>query len=93
MITKGIWIAEKPKDSNGFYTVYTEDDSIQLSIATIWDGGTGNAEDNARLIAASKDLLEACKGMIAHLGPNGYIPGCGEPKTRAVREAIAKATN
>ena len=38
-------------------------------------------------------LLAACKGMIAHLGPNGYIPSCGEPKTRAVREAIAKAEN
>ncbi|KKN51764.1 hypothetical protein LCGC14_0619410 [marine sediment metagenome] len=64
---------------------------IWLSVEGLIPQGKANAEYIVTACNAFPDLLAACKGVIAHLGPNGYIPGCGEPKTRAVREAIAAA--
>lgn len=48
-------------------------------------------EANARLRSDATDLLEVCKAFIKCLGPEGYYPVAGEPNTRAMREAIAKA--
>lgn len=46
---------------------------------------------DARLIAAAPDLLRAAQELIGTLGAGGYFPTAGEPKTRALRAAIAKA--
>lgn len=45
-----------------------------------------------RLDDAAPDLLKALQGLLAHLGPRGYIAGCGEPATNRARAAVAKAT-
>jgi hypothetical protein len=37
------------------------------TICTCWTSNDGQAEDNARLIAASPDLLEACKVAMSEL--------------------------
>jgi len=49
-------------------------------------------EANARLIAASPDLLAACKRLIDCLGPDGYHSTAGKPACDAARAAIARAT-
>jgi hypothetical protein len=55
---------------------------------------------NARYIALAHPaavlaLLDECErmrgalaGLLKHLGPNGYIPGAGEPATRRARAAL-----
>lgn len=63
--TKGEWKAIKPRHSNGFWYVNSE----QLdcgSIATCYHGikGDSEAEANAKLIAAAPDLLAALNETI-----------------------------
>lgn len=38
---------------------------------------------------AVPQVIEAARAIIATLGPDGYFPTCGEPKTRALRAALA----
>ncbi len=45
-----------------------------------------------RLLDEKQELLEALQGLIAHLGPDGYIPNAGALATAKARAAIAKAT-
>lgn len=40
---------------------------------------------------AERELLRAARDLIGTLGPNGYFPTAGKPKTDALRAAIAKA--
>lgn len=54
-----------------------------------WD--RDRMEADARLIESIHDLLEALKGLTAHLGPDGYLPGPGKPATDKALAAIARA--
>ena len=41
------------------------------------------------LLKDMEKVQKALEGVLSRLGPNGYIPVCGEPATTRAREALA----
>ncbi len=74
MFTKGKWLVKE--EVNGHYSVYSESEEEE-TICVVWKHDEYIvAEDNARLIAASPELLEACKpfARIADMIPTPDAP-------------------
>ena len=89
MHTQGEWIAEA-KDMGGevpSWRVYTKPDGQEVARAHRWNG-EGDA-DNARLIAAAPDLLDALTDLVGGCGKEGDLfSSAAMDKARA---AIEKA--
>lgn len=80
--TPGPWVV----DSNGNYI----DSATGIPVARL--SATAQLDDNARLIAAAPDLLEACKAAVAVLGKEYYDqPFEWRPVYPKLKAAIAKA--
>lgn len=84
--TPGPWIVKESTADFFMIRQYNEYGYFQPAHATAWQmDGAGVAEANARLIAASPDLLEACKNLE---NDNGAIP---DNAWNMIRAAVAKA--
>ena len=96
MITQGKWTVqtlETAKDGYPDWNTYCIRASNNCHLATV--GGVDrffeeNAGDNARLIAASPELLEACKAVrdSVHRCPSRFVK---KSIVKMVLDAIAKA--
>lgn len=82
--TKGPWKASKPQLYHEFWHINSPD-GANGDIATVWSV-TGNAEHNARLIAAAPDLYEAAWMALQMVDGDG-----GPPDWDMVRAALRKA--
>ena len=96
MITKGKWtVGFKDRGhGHGDFAVLANDGDIIIAELPL----SLETQANAKLIAASKDLLEACKKTVrANQTKHGTHYGHATPDYRelmlSVEEAIAKATN
>jgi len=63
-----------------FRVKYLEDPNDEIAIKRI-----------AQLFQAAPKLLEASENLLATIGPGGYFPGAGKTRTKALRQAVAKA--
>lgn len=90
--TPGPWKAFPSDPADGAECYYLTAVELRGEIACIYGPQRDEQEANARLIAAAPELLEALEGLLAHLGPDGYIPNAGGTATERARAAIAKAT-
>lgn len=87
--TRGPWHTNKPIESNGYVWV-DPIDGVCGEIATAWPTTTdGEAEANARLIAAAPELLEALIELNS-VSARGFL--YDDPARIKARAAIAKAT-
>lgn len=88
------WQMDECPDANDDYTIRPFDGTANGNtdepiIATVYTYG------EAKLIEATPDLLEACKGLLICIGTfagSGEYPSPDEPEIIKARAAIAKAT-
>ena len=88
--TPGPWKVEKQRALNGgtYYRIYDTDDAHSVIAQVIGDGRI-EYHDNARLMAAAPDLLEALENLLFRAAQfYGEIP---LDAIRAARAALAKA--
>ena len=87
--TKGPWKVEaEDLDSFG---IFTDDLNICTVLAIGGEGFGEEGEANAKLIASSPELLEACKGAMAALSQNKIFPADIAAAKRFLYSVIAKA--
>lgn len=74
VITKGPWefdVFEEYPEKRGGYSIYASETTAGIAKVTAsgaysdYDPEKSDAHDNARLIAAAPDLLDACKGALS----------------------------
>ncbi len=72
-------------EGSGLHSIYPDGSSEAVATAE-------NSKADAHLIAASPDLLAACKGIMEELERDLYNGGTSTVYSEACRKAIAKAT-
>ncbi len=106
MHTPGEWVAIPPKKKGKHWRVGARaplggngaiaNVSATWDLATVWNGAPGDTleteAENARLFAASRDLLAACQAKLAALKGKEYNPDAFDHAAELCRAAIAKAT-
>jgi hypothetical protein len=80
--TPGPWKAEDSFGTLGLKNIFDNDGE--------YIGGVRNSDDNARLIAAAPDLLEACEAAL-EMWTNGASVGDWQRNSVKLIAAIAKA--
>lgn len=89
--TPGPWVVEEYGASNNHVVGFGPVVFASKAASGKYRPSREEMKANALAAAAAPDLLEALIGIIDSIGPDGYIPSCGLPKTQAARAAIAKA--
>ena len=94
--TKGQWVISEKRDKNKNGTIdinIDAPDAKLLSIATIYSFGEHdiNAESDAKLICASKDILFALEDILNYCRLNSTSQL--EPLIRKAEKAVEKATS
>ena len=67
--TPGLWTVEVDHATEAAEFVRAHLDGESFDVASVLCDETGNANENARLIAAAPDLLAAVHGLLACCGP------------------------
>ena len=89
--TPGPWTVDEFYEPGGFYKIRSESEVVCHTHSFAPRGCDDEATGNANLIAASPDLLEACRGILAmHEGPPNAV-GNWDIAFDEIRAAIAKA--
>jgi hypothetical protein len=90
--TPGPW-EDRPQSSNAYHQIYATDGNGGL-VAIVYDYCGDDTPANAKLIAASTDLLRELEHLVRLLEPleqNGGLDVPGLATLNGAREAIAKA--
>lgn len=82
MHTKGPWYAEQPENANGWWVICNDQGEIG-------SGDGGYDEEDARLISAASELLEALEGLLRNYEFN-ECKGLGFGPISKARNAINK---
>ena len=84
--TKGEWTAFKPEESNGY--VYIDSDKTQQGgVATCYNT-LGNAIEDAKLIAAAPELLEALQTCLRRIKNESHEPFAIIEAQKAINKAL-----
>ena len=92
MHTPGPWTSGRPIPADDTVSRIVRAGADHIAVVMDLEGAAQEAVDNARLIAAAPDLLEALRAMVYYFGPHPDVDNGLEETLTNARAAIARAT-
>ena len=92
MHTPGPWTSGRAIPADDTVSRIVRAGVDHIAVVMDLEGAAQEAADNARLIAAAPDMLEALRAMVDYFGPHPDVDNGLDETLTAARAAVARAT-